>query len=110
MLCVGMSNIGSRVVVPSIYFCCLHIAWFAAHNCGILIDLEATHALMDHGHDDGDIEWLGLQCGARDDVVENFMSERVLPLAASQDLPDGYAGKDPSSGSFSVSWQPRSAH
>ena len=50
----------------------------AAHDRRIHIDFEATHAIMDHGRDDGDIEWLGLQCAARDDVVEALLARASL--------------------------------
>ena len=33
------------------------------------------------------------KCGARDDVWQNFLPEPVLPLAASQELPDGMLGR-----------------
>ena len=43
-----------------------------------------------NGRDDGDIDGSVFKCGARDDVWKNFLPGPVLPLAASQDLPDGF--------------------
>ena len=50
----------------------------AAYACRIHIEFEATHAIMDHGRDAGDIEWLGLQCGAREEVVEELLARVSL--------------------------------
>ena len=50
----------------------------AAYDCRIHIEFDATHAIMDHGRDAGDIEWLGLQCGAREEIVEELLARVSL--------------------------------
>jgi len=45
---------------------------------GVAVDLKATHAVVDHGCDDGDIEGLALHSAARDHiVVELFAAARL---------------------------------
>jgi len=45
-----------------------------AYNVGILVDLQATHAVVDHWSDDGDVERLRGHRGPRDDVVVELLS------------------------------------
>merc|ERR1719329_1625678 len=47
-------------------------------NKGIHVNLKTSHAVMNHWGDDGHVELLGLDSGARDDVVEELLSRTCL--------------------------------
>jgi len=44
------------------------------HDRGVHVDLQTTHAIVDHGRDDRDVEGLALERGARDDVVVELLA------------------------------------
>jgi len=50
----------------------------AVDHCRVHIDLQTTHAVMDHWCDDGDIEGLGLHGRAWDDVVVELLARSCL--------------------------------
>merc|ERR1719330_2263563 len=45
-----------------------------ANHCGVAIDLQASHAIVDHGCDNGHVEGLSLHRRAGDDVVVELLA------------------------------------
>mmetsp|Transcript_13802 Transcript_13802/g.36924 ORF Transcript_13802/g.36924 Transcript_13802/m.36924 type:complete len:514 (-) Transcript_13802:112-1653(-) len=59
---------------------------------GVAVDLKATHAVVDHGCDDGDIEGLALHSAARDHIVVELLAAARLAADLVPRLARGVCG------------------
>mmetsp|Transcript_2519 Transcript_2519/g.3109 ORF Transcript_2519/g.3109 Transcript_2519/m.3109 type:complete len:347 (+) Transcript_2519:291-1331(+) len=49
-----------------------------AHHCAVLINLQATHAVVNHRRNNGAVKWLSLHLGSVDEVVEKLLAHSRL--------------------------------